>query len=82
MNQPWIMRDAGGRPTGVIGVGGNGAVRNAANFLDAPNGERANLPQDVIVASSLAMLRDLNRAGLTTSGGECAVRGAAPGVSA
>jgi predicted amidohydrolase YtcJ len=71
MKQPWIMRDAGGRPTGVIAVEGNGAVRDAANFLDAPNGERANLPQDVIVASSRAMLRDLNRAGLTTSGGEC-----------
>jgi predicted amidohydrolase YtcJ len=71
MKQPWIMRDASGRPTGVIAVEGNGTVRDAANFLDAPNGERANLPQDVIVASSRAMLRDLNRAGLTTSGGEC-----------
>ena len=71
MNQPWIMRDANGRPTGVIGVGGNGAVRDAANFLDAPNGARANLPADVIRASSLAMMRDLNRAGLTASGGEC-----------
>jgi predicted amidohydrolase YtcJ len=71
MKQPWIMRDASGRPTGVIAVEGNGAVRDAANFLDAPNGERANLPQDVIVASSRAMLRDLNRAGLTSSGGEC-----------
>jgi predicted amidohydrolase YtcJ len=71
MNQPWIMRDAGGRPTGVIGSGGGGAVRNAAKFLDAPNGARANLPMDVIRASSLAMLRDLNKAGLTTSGGGC-----------
>jgi predicted amidohydrolase YtcJ len=71
MNQPWIMRDAGGRPTGVIAAEGNGAVRNAAKFLDAPNGQRANLPQDVIVASSLAMLQDLNRAGLTASGGDC-----------
>jgi predicted amidohydrolase YtcJ len=71
MNQPWIARDAKGRPTGVIGVGGNGPVRDAAAFLDAPNGGRANLPQDVIVASSRAMLRDLNKAGLTASGGEC-----------
>jgi predicted amidohydrolase YtcJ len=71
MNQPWIVRDIRGRPTGVIGVGGNGVVRDAAAFLDAPNGERANLPQDVIVASSRAMLRDLNKAGLTASGGEC-----------
>jgi predicted amidohydrolase YtcJ len=71
MNQPWIMRDAGGRPTGVIGVAGNGVVRDAAAFLDAPNGGRANLPMDVIVASSRAMLRDLNMAGLTASGGDC-----------
>ena len=71
MNQPWIMRDGNGRPTGVIAVEGNGAVRNAAKFLDAPNGQRANLPQDVIIASSLAMLHDLNRAGLTASGGDC-----------
>jgi predicted amidohydrolase YtcJ len=71
MNQPWIMRDAKGRPTGVIGVGGNGPVRDAAKFLDAPNGQRANLPRDVIVASSLAMMRDLNQAGLTASGGDC-----------
>jgi predicted amidohydrolase YtcJ len=71
MNQPWIMRDAKGRPTGVIGVGGNGPVRDAAKFIDAPNGARANLPRDVIVASSLAMMRDLNQAGLTASGGDC-----------
>lgn len=71
MKEPWIQRDASGRPTGIIGVGGNGPVRNAAKFLDAPNGGRANLPQEVIVASSLTMLRDLNRAGLTASGGDC-----------
>jgi len=71
MNEPWIVRDAKGRATGVIAVGGNGRVRDAANFLDAPNGARANLPRDVIRASSLAMLRDLNRSGLTASGGEC-----------
>ena len=71
MNQPWIMRDANGRATGVIGVAGNGTVRNLAKFIDAPNGQRANLPRDVVVSSSLAMLRDLNRAGLTASGGDC-----------
>jgi predicted amidohydrolase YtcJ len=71
MNEPWIHRDAGGRATGVIDVAGNGRVRNLANFLDAPNGQRANLPMDVIVASQKAMLRDLNSAGLTASGGEC-----------
>jgi predicted amidohydrolase YtcJ len=71
MNQPWIKRDANGRATGVIEVAGNGTVRNLAKFIDAPNGQRANLPMDVIVSSSLAMLRDLNRAGLTASGGDC-----------
>ncbi|MBI4886310.1 MAG: amidohydrolase family protein [Acidobacteria bacterium] len=71
MKEPWIQRDGSGRPTGVIGPAGNGPVRDAANFLDAPNGERANLPRDVIVASSLAMLRDLSSAGLTASGGDC-----------
>jgi predicted amidohydrolase YtcJ len=71
MDQPWIVRDAKGRPTGVILVAGNGAVRNAGKFLDAPNGARANLPRDVIRSSSLAMMRDLNSAGLTASGGDC-----------
>jgi predicted amidohydrolase YtcJ len=71
MNEPWIMRDATGRATGVIGPAGNGPVRKLANFLDAPNGQRANLPRDVVVKSSLAMLRDLNAAGLTASGGDC-----------
>ena len=71
MDEPWIVRDASGRATGVIRSQGTGAVRRAANFIDAPNGARANLPMEVIRASSLAMLRDLNRAGLTTSGGAC-----------
>jgi len=71
MNQPWIKRDAGGRPTGIVDIAGANAVRNAAKFLDAPNGGRANLPMDVIVASQMAMLHDLNKAGLTASGGDC-----------
>ncbi len=71
MDEPWIVRDDNGRATGVIRGQGTGAVRRAADFLDAPNGARANLPADIIRASSLAMLRDLNRAGLTASGGAC-----------
>ena len=71
MDEPWIVRDADRRPTGVIRSAGTGAVRRAADFLDAPNGARANLPPEIIRASSLAMLRDLNRAGLTSSGGAC-----------
>jgi hypothetical protein len=71
MNQPWIKRDAGGRPTGIVDIAGANAVRNAAKFLDAPNGGRANLPMDVIVASQMKMLHDLNKAGLTASAGDC-----------
>ncbi len=71
MNEPWIMRDANGRATGVLAPGGGGTVRDAAMFLDAPNGQRANLPADVIRASTIAMLEDLNEAGLTASGGAC-----------
>jgi len=72
MDEPWIDRDANGRATGLIlGPRGAARVRDLANFLDAPNGARANLPIEVVRASSLAMLNDLNRAGLTASGGAC-----------
>jgi hypothetical protein len=71
MTEPWIMRDATGRATGVIAPAGTGTVQDAAKFLDAPNGRRANLPADVIRAGTLAMLDDLNEAGLTSSGGAC-----------
>ena len=71
MNQPWIMRDASGRATGITGVAGRNTIVDAANFLDAPNGGKANLPMDVIVASQKTMLRDLAKAGLTASGGQC-----------
>jgi predicted amidohydrolase YtcJ len=68
MNEPWIVRDGTGRATGVIAER-RGRVRDAANFLDAANGARANSPADVIRASTIAMLNDLNKAGLTASGG-------------
>ncbi len=71
MNQPWIERDTNGRATGITGVAGRNAIVDAAKFLDAPNGGRANLPMDVIVASQKVMLRDLAKAGLTASGGQC-----------
>ena len=71
MGASWIRRDANGRPTGVIGPAGTEAVRRAAGFLDAPNGGRANVPRNVVRSSSLAMLKDLNRSGLTASGGGC-----------
>jgi predicted amidohydrolase YtcJ len=65
MKDPEIQRDASGRPTGIIDsdqVGGR--IRNAAGFLK-------NLPKDIFESSSLTMLRDLNRSGLTASGGAC-----------
>ena len=65
ITEPWVVRDAAGRPTGVIdGDGGTAQIRNAAGFLK-------NLPKDIFEASSMTMLRDLNAAGLTASGGGC-----------
>jgi predicted amidohydrolase YtcJ len=65
ITEPWVVRDSAGRPTGVIdGDGGTAQIRNAAGFL-------RNLPKDIFEASSMTMLRDLNAAGLTASGGGC-----------
>ena len=69
--EPWIERDAKGRATGVMGVAGREKIVDQAAFLDAPNGGKANLPMDVIVASQKVMLKDLAKAGLTASGGQC-----------
>ena len=69
--EPWIERDANGRATGITGVAGREKIVDAAAFLDAPNGGKANLPMDVIVASQKVMLRDLAAAGLTASAGQC-----------
>ena len=65
------MRDANGRATGITGVAGRNTLFNEAGFLDAPNGGKANLPMDVIVASQKVMLKDLAKAGLTASAGGC-----------
>jgi predicted amidohydrolase YtcJ len=65
IKESWVMRDTNGRPTGVInGDGGTAQVRNAAGFL-------RDLPKDIFESSSMAMLKDLNSAGLTASGGGC-----------
>jgi predicted amidohydrolase YtcJ len=65
INEPWVVRDSNGRPTGVIdGDGGTAQIRNAAGFLK-------QLPKDIFEASSMQMLKDLNSAGLTSSGGGC-----------
>jgi len=55
-----ILRDAAGRPTGVV-EGGMGAVRSIAAKMP-------RVPDDQIEASTLAMIKDMNRAGLTTFG--------------
>lgn len=64
MTEPWIERDAGGRPTGVIQEAGAGRV----------SGHLTQVPQEIFEASSMKMLRDLNEAGLTSSGGGCEFR--------
>jgi predicted amidohydrolase YtcJ len=64
MTDPWIKRDDNGRPTGIVEDAGAGRVRNAAAFLK-------DLPKDIFESSSMAMIKDLNRSGLTASGGAC-----------
>ena len=61
MTEPWIARDASGRLTGVL----NQIQPNQWRHLtDA-------VPEEIFEASSMAMMSDLNRAGLTASGGGC-----------
>ena len=55
-----ILRDAPGRATGVV-EGGMGAVRTIAAKMP-------RVPDAEIEASSLAMIKDMNRAGLTAFG--------------
>jgi len=65
-SDPWIRRDAGGQPTGVLDAGG-------ANFGPATGISEA-IPRPTISqveVNSLAMIRELNSAGLTASGGTC-----------
>ena len=69
--EPWIERDARGRATGITGVAGREILVREGKFLDAPNGGKANLPMDVIIASQKVMLKDLAMSGLTASGGTC-----------
>ena len=55
MTEPWVVRDASGRPTGVTTA-----------MPAAPTASRdssAELPKDIFEKSSLAMLRELNSAG-------------------
>jgi len=58
MNQPWIEKDAAGKPTGR--VNDPGLAELAAKIQDKP--------RDPYPVSAMAMIRDLNRAGLTAAG--------------
>jgi predicted amidohydrolase YtcJ len=65
IQDPAIERDAMGRATGVIkGDQMTARIRTAAGFLKEQ-------PKDIFEQSSFRMLRDLNSAGLTASGGSC-----------
>ncbi len=58
---PWIRRDAMGRPTGIISVEGAGAISRA----------RPEAPESIYESGSRTMWKDMARAGLTTVGGPC-----------
>jgi predicted amidohydrolase YtcJ len=60
-NAPWIVRDETGRPTGVIEAEG---IRSVSDVRPPP-------PPEIFEASSMAMIKDMNWAGLTTIGGPC-----------
>jgi len=58
IKEPWVERDAAGKPTGRINDPGLGQV--AAKIQPKA--------KDPYAVSALAMIKDLNRAGLTTAG--------------
>ena len=58
IKQPWVERDAAGKPTGRINDPGLGQV---ANKIPGP-------PKESYGDSATVMMKDLNRAGLTTAG--------------
>jgi predicted amidohydrolase YtcJ len=60
-NEPWIERDSSGRPTGVIKVEGADEISDA----------RPAAPNEQHEPGNMAMIRELNRSGLTAVGGPC-----------
>jgi predicted amidohydrolase YtcJ len=58
---PWIQRDAKGRPTGIISVEGAGAISKA----------RPDAPESQYDAGSMTMWKDMAKVGLTTIAGPC-----------
>lgn len=61
MDAPWIVRDGAGRPTGVV----------EAEGINVVGARRPPPPDRIFESSSLLMIHDMNRAGLTTAGGPC-----------
>lgn len=61
MKEPWVQRDASGKATGYIDRDGAQAVSR----------HLTEVPKEIFESSSLGMIRDLNKAGLTSSGGAC-----------
>jgi len=58
MKEPWIERDAAGKPTGRINDPG---LAQIASKIPRP-------PKETLSTNALALLRDLNRVGMTTAG--------------
>lgn len=58
MTEPWIERDAAGKPTGRINDPG---LAQVARKIPPP-------PKETFPTNALALVRDLNKAGLTTAG--------------
>jgi predicted amidohydrolase YtcJ len=58
MKEPWIERDAAGKPTGRINDPG---LAQIASKIPRP-------PKETLSTNALALLRDLNRVGVTTAG--------------
>ncbi len=60
-SEPWIQRDPARKPTGYILVEG----------ADVISRERPAAPKETFEAANMALMRDMNRAGLTSVGGPC-----------
>ena len=58
INEPWIEKDAAGKPSGRINDPG---LAQIAGKIPRP-------PKETLAANAQALLRDLNRAGVTTAG--------------
>jgi predicted amidohydrolase YtcJ len=66
-SEPWIERDGSGRPTSIIKVEGAEEVSDA----------RPAPPKEIYESGNTAMIRELNRSGLTAVGGPCPAEDAA-----